>query len=118
MGKKIKTEILGVKKEQGSHYMEQGDCATSQIPTRHHYNSERVQRRKRENTDLKSNEAQKQEGERKEKSNGDEMRDSDGNVGPYEENQVSPGGRNLPAATSQTVIYQRHFILTSPLNYA
>lgn len=42
---------IGPKKEPGLHYKAQCDRATSQIPTRHHYNLERAQRQNRDNTD-------------------------------------------------------------------
>lgn len=42
---------IGPKKELGPHYKAQCDRATSEIPTRHHYNLERVQRQNRNNTD-------------------------------------------------------------------
>lgn len=42
---------IGPKKELGPHYEAQCDHATSQIPTRHHYSLERVQRQNADSTD-------------------------------------------------------------------
>lgn len=50
-GWKTQREKFGPKKDIDPHYKAQCDRATSQIPTRHHYNLERVQRQNRGNTD-------------------------------------------------------------------